>query len=293
MNKKNKVLVLGAAFVDVIMKIPNLPSSGEDITGDFKSYKVGGSAFNVDGALNHTNAASDLFVPVGSGQYSRLVKQVLSSKGLPILIEDSRKDNGWDICLVEPSGERTFITVQGIEQYWSSKWFDSINLSDYKYFYVSGYETEDKESTEVILRNLKNRRDDSYILFDTSPRIRYIDNKIINKLLIRNVMVHCNENELVYLSDKMTLDERVQEIYAKTKSPVMVTLGAKGTLIYDSHGKRVVQAEHVPVVNTIGAGDTHCGGVLSGLQQGMTIDEAVSLGNKLSAKVVQQESGSL
>ena len=49
----------------------------------------------------------------------------------------------------------------------------------------------------------------------------------------------------------------------------------------------------VEVVNTIGAGDTHCGGVLAGLQEGMVIDEAVKLGNRLSAKVIQQEGGSL
>lgn len=47
------------------------------------------------------------------------------------------------------------------------------------------------------------------------------------------------------------------------------------------------------VVNTIGAGDTHCGGVIAGLQKEMSIDEAVSLSNALSAKVIQQEAGSL
>ncbi|MFT8394417.1 MAG: PfkB family carbohydrate kinase [Liquorilactobacillus ghanensis] len=43
----------------------------------------------------------------------------------------------------------------------------------------------------------------------------------------------------------------------------------------------------------MGAGDTHCGGILSGLQRGMKIDDAVTLGNKLSAKVVSQQSGCL
>ena len=63
--------------------------------------------------------------------------------------------------------------------------------------------------------------------------------------------------------------------------------------MYDADGGRLIPGEQVDVVNTIGAGDTHCGGVLAGLQEGMTIDDAVKLGNHLSAQVIQQEGGSL
>ena len=41
-----KTLVLGAAVVDIIMKIPRLPKSGEDILCTERKLTVGGCAYN-------------------------------------------------------------------------------------------------------------------------------------------------------------------------------------------------------------------------------------------------------
>lgn len=289
----NKVLVIGAAFVDVLMDIPSIPQSGGDVTAVFHKNVVGGSAFNVYGALQYEHAKSDLFVPVGKGQYSNVVRKVFKDKHIPILIERDEKDNGWDLCLVEPSGERTFITVPGIDQLWTQNWFDNIELDDYKYFYISGYETENLDSTNVILDQLEHRNNDAYILFDASPRIKYMNQTIINRFLTRNVIVHCNQDEIGYLSTEDTLQEQMADIYRKTDSPVIVTLGSEGARLYDQNRFTVITSEKAKVVNTIGAGDTHCGGILAGLQQGLNLTEAIQLGNELSLKVVQQQAGSL
>lgn len=290
---KNKVLVLGAAFVDVIVNIPKLPDSGGDVTAVLKKYVVGGSAFNVYGALNYLNAPADLLVPIGQGQYAEMVRKEMNRKKIPMLLERSENDNGWDLCLVEENGERTFVTVQGIDQMWAESWFSNIKLNDYKYFYISGYETENFEATKSILNYLDNRRKDSYILFDASPRIRYINSEIMTCLLHHNVIVHCNEDEIDYISNKNTFDEKLADIYSKTNCPVLVTLGAKGTCVYDHGVKEIIDGEKSQVVNTIGAGDTHCGGVLSGLQKGLSIHDAVKIGNHVSSLVVQQDAGSL
>ena len=42
-----KTLVLGAAIVDIIMKIPKLPKSGEDVLCTERKLTVGGCAYNV------------------------------------------------------------------------------------------------------------------------------------------------------------------------------------------------------------------------------------------------------
>lgn len=290
---KNKVMVIGAAFVDVIMNIPKIPESGGDATGKMVSSKVGGCAFNVYGALASQDAESDLLVPVGKGQYAEVVRQEFRDKNIPVILDEQKDDNGWDLCLVEPNGERTFITVQGIEQDWETDWFKKIDLTNYKFFYISGYETEDAKSSQIIFDQLEQRRPDSYILFDASPRIRYIDSSVLNRILQANTIIHCNADEISYLSSATAFDDKLADIYHQTQSPVLVTMGAQGTCVFDNQGKRMIDGEKVHVVNTIGAGDTHCGGVLAGLQQGLSIDNAVKLGNHLSASVVQQEAGSL
>lgn len=294
MTKKS--LIIGAAFVDVIMDVAQMPTSGSDVTAKLKSYNVGGCAFNVYGAIKHYLGANsaDLFVPVGKGQYSEIVRKTMNYSKIPILLEDNHQDNGWDLCLVEPNGERTFITVPGIEQDWKDEWFSKLNLSDYKYFYVSGYEMEDVKSANLLLDYLEQRDNDSYILFDASPRISHIDSRILNRLITKGVIINANEDEIGFLSDRDTLEEKTSDVFGKTDEPVLVTLGAKGTYLYDDNGGRIISSDKVEnVVNTIGAGDTHCGGVIAGLLNGNSFAEVCKIGNNLSAQVIQQEAGSL
>ena len=98
-------------------------------------------------------------------------------------------------------------------------------------------------------------------------------------------------------NDKNTdtkVEEKTSDIFDKTGEPVLVTLGAKGTYLYDDHGGRIISSDKVEnVVNTIGAGDTHCGGVIAGLLNGNSFAEVCKIGNNLSAQVIQQEAGSL
>ena len=50
-----KTLVLGAAIVDIIMKIPRLPKSGEDILCTERKLTIGGCAYNVSNILRSFN----------------------------------------------------------------------------------------------------------------------------------------------------------------------------------------------------------------------------------------------
>ena len=56
----SKTLVIGAAFVDVLMDVPKLPTTGEDISGHLRANIVGGSAFNVYGAIKYAGQDADL-----------------------------------------------------------------------------------------------------------------------------------------------------------------------------------------------------------------------------------------
>lgn len=290
----SKALVLGAAFVDVVVNVPRLPFSGGDVTGDLKSYRIGGSAFNVYGALRYMQASADLLVPMGEGAYATRVKQHLSNQGISLKLPVTGADNGWDLSLVEPDGERSFLTINGIEQCWKPQWFRQVQLADYDYIYVSGYELENLRSAKAILDGLRQRRPNAQILFDTSPRIGEIPSEILQQVLAARVMVHCNEDEIgKIMPDGRTVAEKAYRLFALTQSPVMVTLGDQGTYYVDGTATGQVPAQNVPVVNTIGAGDTHCGGIIAGLMAGLALPQAIKQANQLSAQVVGQENGSL
>ncbi|KRL20197.1 PfkB family carbohydrate kinase [Lentilactobacillus kisonensis] len=289
-----RTLIIGAAFVDVLMDVPKLPTTGEDVSGKLRGNIVGGSAFNVYGAVKYAQQSADLFVPVGEGQYADVVRAKMARCKIPVMLSVSGADNGWDISFVEPSGERSFLTVNGIEQLWQSDWFETIDIGDYDYFYVSGYEMEDERAADVILSALAKRKLETEVVFDASPRIQYISRKTIERLLSEGVMIHCNQSEIDQLvAGSGKLSEKCAQLYDKTRAPVIVTLGDQGAYVFAGPDEGKVPPTQRKVVNTLGAGDTFCGGLIGGLAAGLTISDAVGKGNELASLVVGQESGTL
>ena len=71
-------------------------------------------------------------------------------------------------------------------------------------------------------------------------------------------------------------------------------MGAEGVrciengILHTVSGKR---AEHL--VDTIGAGDSHCAAILLGLCRGMSMKDALSMANRVSCAVVQTDGATL
>ena len=139
-----KILVLGNAIVDVILNIKHLPQTGDDIYCQKQAVNIGGCAYNVATILKHFHVNHDLVVPIGEGSYATMIKQELIHEGYQLHIQDDRADNGYCLCLVEEGGERTFITVPGIEKDYKLEWLSQLDASNYEAVYLSGYEKEKK-----------------------------------------------------------------------------------------------------------------------------------------------------
>lgn len=289
-----RTLVIGAAYVDIVVGLNRLPQSGEDVTGNLEATQVGGSAFNVQRALAYQGAAADLLAPVGLGTYASIVEQTLADRKIPLLVRDDRADNGWDVSLVESDGERTFLTVNGIEQLWSERWFQSVDLKTYDYFYISGYELEELGAAKTILDALRRRKVGAKVLFDASPRSQYLQPAVLETLFVPGTIVHCNATEAGSLvAGETSYQVAAQHIHRLTGEPVVVTLGADGAYVVDQGQCTRVTGEVARVINTIGAGDSHCGGLLAALATGQPLLTAVAEANHLAAKVVGQVAGAL
>lgn len=105
----------------------------------------------------------------------------------------------------------------------------------------------------------------------------------------------CNEQEagLLFLDDytntqpEQMRDILVEKIKQANISAMIVTMGAKGAVYADAKGnKGCVAAKNVAVVDTTGAGDAFCAGAMTGLTYGLSLENAVQIGNTLAASVI-------
>jgi pseudouridine kinase len=101
----------------------------------------------------------------------------------------------------------------------------------------------------------------------------------------------CNQQEAGMLFnedyDEKSPEQLCEIIKDKTSSPLVVTMDAQGAVYVDQNKESGIYPAHkVQVLDTTGAGDAFCAGVVSGLTYGKPISEAVKIGTRLAASVI-------
>lgn len=288
LKPQHKVFILGSAVVDLMLGVERLPKSGEDISAAFQGGKVGGCAFNVADVLIKLNLPCSTYFPVGEGMFAELVKQEFIKRSIAISSVSGCGDNGWNLSIVEPDGERTFITMSGLECRMKPQWFEKVNFSDFDYFYLSGYQAEG-ENGDVMLEVLKRKRKDSFLVFDPGPRSEFIPAQKLHQFEELNCIYTINAKEACILSGKDYPDEAALELSRRTGNPAVITDGAKGAYLAFNNKVSLIPGAAIKVADTIGSGDAHTGGFISGLMCNLPLEDAVRLANYTAAYVTAHQ----
>ena len=286
-----QTLVIGSAVVDVIVNIPHLPVTGEDVHISRQTRSLGGCAFLVSDILRHFGAPYSLCTAVGTGIYGDFVGKKLEERGVPIYVRRP-EENGCCYCVVETEkgGERSFIVDHGIEYTFYEEYLEKIDNERIDSVYVCGLEIEEYTG-ENILAYLR-KHPEYTIYFAPGARIMQIQPERMEAMLSLGPVLHLNEGESLIFTGEKTVEAAARAIFAKTRNAVIVTLGEKGSYCYDGADH---YAAPVPAVvkDTIGAGDSHMGSVISARRFGLSFADAIRAANHISSAVVSRESGML
>ena len=283
-----KTLVIGAAIIDIIMKIKRLPKSGEDILCSETVSAVGGCAYNVAGTLRGFGVDHDLFVPVGRGMYGDMIAGDLENLGYQILIREEESDNGYCLCLVEEDGERTFITVKGAEGRFRPSWFEQLSQDTYDSIYVAGYQVCGTSGGVISdwMAGAKDRMKEKRVFFAPGPVITDIDQAVMERILSVGPILHLNEKEAFDYAKQPSVEDCLKYLYGLNHNLVVVTMGASGTMYYDGSVMRQVPAYKTQVKDTIGAGDSHVAAMIAGYSKGLDTEQCVRLANRVASAIV-------
>lgn len=234
----------------------------------------------------------DLCVPVGQGMYADRIRQALRQGAHDVLIEDTRCDNGYSLSLVEKDGERTFISIDGIETKWQDAWLANLDATRYDYIYASGYGFQDgNASGDVIMRFLRRKKPDCRLVLNPGPRL--LGKQFEEELLQMGTILEMDQTEAKAMGQSEDVRQAARNLQKRTGQPVIVTMGKAGTLCCTSEEETTVPAVPVKAIDTIGAGDSHTAGFLAALAQGKTLIEACVEANRVAARVVQHVGCSL
>lgn len=291
-----RLLIIGSTCVDVILRLDHLPTTGEDMH-PVQRFAMGGCAFNVAQVPKAYDVDLRFVTPIGDhGVFSDFVRAHLGNAGFrgPITVPDS--ENGCCYCLVERSGERTFLSVHGVEYSFHAEYMDAFAGERFDYTYICGLEVEETTGGELVAWLEAHPDITGTVVYAPGPRGIEVDANRTERILALHPILHLNEQEAQALAGISDSENPVlaaaQALHAKTGNMVIVTCGAEGVLWISADGS-VHTAPSVPstVVDTIGAGDSHCGAVLTGLTLGWSEGDTMRFANQIASEVVAQEGG--
>ena len=279
-------LIIGSTCVDIIINIPHLPVTQEDIHPTSQTMTIGGCSHNAAYIARLLDTPCTHISPVGTGMYGDYVTKCLAEEGAPITVRVPDQENGCCYCLVEESGERTFMSYHGAEYLFKKEWMKPYEAEDFGLCYICGIEVEEPTGYEMIEYLEENPC--LQVFFAPGPRLKHIEKDKIERILALHPILHINELEASALSGKEDIKEAGRHLYALTKNPVIITLGSQGTFCIEKDGTEhlipSVPVKHV--VDTIGAGDSHAGTVIACLTKDMSLTDSVAYANKVAAAVV-------
>jgi sugar/nucleoside kinase (ribokinase family) len=283
----------GEAIVDLLMRVPALPERGGDI-------RATSSATAVGGGFNIMAAAARQGLPVlyagghGTGPWGDLVRAALAGEGIEILRpRDEQRDTGFDVALVEPDGERTFVTSLGAESVLDARHWAAVPVGQRDAVYVSGYGLAAAASGPVLGAWAAGLPGGALLFVDPGPLAAEIPGRVFGPVLARCDWLSCNQREAGLLSGSDDPAGAAARLLAgggpggrAGPAGVVVRAGAAGCVV--AHGDRItsIRTPEVTVVDTTGAGDAHSGVFLAGLAAGFTPEEAARRANVAAALAV-------
>lgn len=279
-----QTLVIGSTVVDIIVQVPRIPATGEDVNIVSQHMQLGGCAYNVSHILRLTGTPHILCSPVGSGIYGDYVAARLADAGIPCFIRLDNIPNGCCYCLVEDGGERSFMSCHGAEYLFQKNWMTRIDCNNADSVYICGLEIEEPTGVEII--SFLEEHTELTVFFAPGPRIQYLPAEHLERLFRLKPVLHLNREEACSFTGCSDPADAARRLYRKTGNMLVVTLGKEGALVLQDGRVCHVPGFPAEVTDTIGAGDSHIGALIAYIKQGFPLEQAAERANRLAAAVV-------
>ena len=288
-----RILHLGQVVIDLSMDIDHLPERGGDIFARRSAIKVGGG-YNVIHAARQMGAPIAYMGAIGTGPMADMARGALAALQVPAqgpVVDDC--DTGYSVAMIEPSGERTFVSTRGAETQVPDGTYESMDLVAGDVIYLSGYSFCHKDNTRSLVGFAHRHQGEGFpVLFDLGPMVADIALDVLKTVNGLHPIWSLNEREGPILAERLgcrpdvrgetELESTCRSLSQKLGSPVVLRAGARGA--WYCQPKDPMQIEYIPTpqvhaIDTNGAGDAHSGVLCAGILQGLPIEEALTLAN--------------
>lgn len=280
---KKKILIIGSSNTDMVVKSPRIPVPGETILGGEFQMGPGGKGANQAVAAARLGGDVTFICKVGRDVFGKEAVEGYRKDGINTdytLYSD--KPSGVALILVDDEGENVIsvapgangdITVEDIESL-----RPVIEAADFVVFQLEIPVAAVAKAAEIAANA------GAYVILNPAPACE------LPKEIFKNIsLVTPNQTEIALLTGVQGDNEAaIRKLVDMGVKDVILTLGSKGSAVWNGQEAEIVPAKKVKAVDATAAGDTFAGGVVVALSEGKTLKEAAEFATKASAITVQK-----
>lgn len=268
------ITVLGSINLDLVGHGARLPQPGETLTGNGFSTASGGKGANQALAALRAGARMLMVGAVGDDDFAAAALSELTAEGADLSgVQTIPGATGIALILVSDEGENVIMVIPGangaIDATLAERTVENMAASDILVL-------QQEVPLDAVHAALKTAQRHGV---ETMLNIAPFDPRDAEIAPLADFLV-ANEHEFADLTGIELTDDALSramsDMAVRNGQTIIVTLGAKGAQAALPSGKTVfVAAPKITPVDAVGAGDTFCGYLAAGINEGLHIGDAM------------------
>jgi ribokinase len=278
-----KVVVVGSSNTDMIIKLDRLPQPGETVLGGEFSTAAGGKGANQAVAAARAGGDVTFVARVGADMFGHRAVEAFRADGIDVrhVREDPGTPSGVALIFVDRNGENSIAVASGANARLRAtdvrEAGEAIRTADVMVTQLetpldtvrAAVELAVEHGVPVVLNPAPARGLDEDLL----RQVGVLTPNAIEAALLTGIEV----------SGETGPETAAAKLAAMGVATIVITLGARGSFVYDGSHRELVTGFTVEPVDTTAAGDVFNGALAVALANGSEIVEAVRFANAAAA----------
>ena len=292
-DRAPRLFTVGSVLADIRLDVPHLPGRGGDVIGSSAVVSAGGG-FNILAAAARQGVCCVFAGRHGTGPYGAQIRAEFTREGVATVLPPvADADSGFCLVMVEPDGERTFVSSPGVEAGLAGRRFADLPLRAGDIVFASGYDLSYTELGSAIADWVTSLPRSIGFVVDPGPLVTEIPQAVMAQVMPRATVWTMNRREAKLLTG--TADPAaVRRLMQPGLSPDALFIlrdGLAGAWVSMAADKLavLVPSPVVTMIDSTGAGDTHSGVLIAALANGLDPLAAVTRANAAAAMSVTRK----